>query len=112
MPGLARPKQQGQGQAQGVRLVQQVQLRGAKRTQELIRQNQKLPEADKAAVAEAERAKGNEFFRCVQGARCAVLRCASTTCTVSRSTQQTPRSRDNRLRGSVLCCPSHRGVHP
>lgn len=113
MPGLARTKQQGQvqGQTQGQGLVQEVQLRGAKRTQELIRQNQKLPEADKAAVAETERAKGNEFFRCVQGVCCAVLHCASTTCTVARCTQQTPRSEVTGCRG-VSCCPSHRGLHP
>jgi hypothetical protein len=80
MPGLARPKQQAQAQGQGTGagLVQEVQLRGAKRTQELIRQNQKLPEADKAAVAEAERVKGNEFFRCGRRGRCcAVVCCAS-----------------------------------
>lgn len=109
MPGLANPKQQGQsqgpGQGQGVGLVQEVQLRGAKRTQELIRQNQKLPEADKGAVAEAERAKGNEFFRCVQGARCAVC-CASTTCTVGRSTQHTREGTGLEVTGCGvgLCC--------
>lgn len=59
MPGVARFKQQGQGKG----LVQEVQLRGAKRTQELIKQNQHLPDADKVALAEAERTKGNDHFR-------------------------------------------------
>jgi hypothetical protein len=59
MPGAARAHQQGQGKG----LVQEVRLRGAQRTQELVKQNQHLPIADKVAQAEAERAKGNEHFR-------------------------------------------------
>jgi hypothetical protein len=64
MPGLRGPKQQQQGGVKGG-LVQEVELRGAKRTQELIRQNQHLPLADRVALANEERAKGNEFYRSV-----------------------------------------------
>lgn len=68
MPGRSVPKKQqqqgGAGAGAGGGLVREVELRGAKRTQQLIRQNQHLPAADKAALAEQERAKGNEHFRC------------------------------------------------
>jgi hypothetical protein len=57
--------QHGTAQQGAGGLVQEVQLRGAKRTQELIRQNQHLPQADKVALAEQERIKGNEHFRWV-----------------------------------------------
>jgi hypothetical protein len=64
MPGLRGAKQQQQQQGGGKGgLVQEVELRGAKRTQELIRQNKHLPMADRVALANEERIKGNEFYR-------------------------------------------------
>lgn len=63
MPGFpksSRPQKRDQNKG----LAQKAQLQGAQRIQELIRQNQQLPAADRAALVESEKAKGNDFFRC------------------------------------------------
>lgn len=68
MPGFIRSKA---NQQEGSALVQEVQQKGAKRTQQLIQQNQHLPAAEKVALANSERIKGNEHFKWVwyRGAR-------------------------------------------
>lgn len=69
MPGRALPKRQQVGAAAAAAgagvLVQEVELRGAKRTQQLVDKNKNLPLADRVAQAEQERIKGNEHFRWV-----------------------------------------------
>eukprot|EP00775_Hariotina_reticulata_P001727 gene1727-2070_t len=44
-------------------MVEEVELKGVQRTQQLLERNRHLPEADRAAVAVDERHKGNEAFR-------------------------------------------------
>ena len=105
MPGRSVPKKQqqqggagGAGAGAGGGLVQEVELRGAKRTQQLIRQNQHLPAADKAALAEQERAKGNEHFRC------AVQQ-------VARQYVPQPHSLAHALTASRQSCPAQQGLY-
>jgi hypothetical protein len=57
-----QPRQQQQ-QAPRAPLVAEVAQRGARRTAALIAANQHLPAADKAALAQQERLKGNEHLK-------------------------------------------------
>jgi len=63
----ALQQQQAAGASGSNALIEEVELRGVPRTQQLLQRNRHLPEADRAAVAVDERHKGNEAFRWAGG---------------------------------------------